>query len=209
MSAKSAISTSVDPVFIGSIDLVGFASSFFTIVIAILSHIFKKERLILPVLICGITFSLVATALFSFSYLSIIPDSGMTGSWAIILQSIGSVLVSALWIDLYASLNPIRAAFAYAATSLASVALMYIVEGCSPDRTVATLTALPVLTGICLVLVLRKDGKSFDKEGKTRLILPIRRSRSSLPTRFPMASSLPWDTPQIPPMRWWCLQRSS
>ena len=174
MSANPVISSSIEPVLLGPIDPIGFASSFLAIVLAVLFHTFKKERLILPVLICGITFSLVATVLFSLSFLLPASDFGIVGSFSFILQSIGSVLLSVLWIDLYASLNPIRAAFAYAASSLASIALVFVIEGCSPDRAVAILAALPILTGICLILALRKNGKFSEEGGETQLILPYK-----------------------------------
>lgn len=65
-----------------------------------------------------------------------------------VLCAFGIVFFSALWVDLYSTLNPILAAFVNAVSVFFAEALIYLVEFDPLDRVFVVMLVIPFLTGV-------------------------------------------------------------
>lgn len=88
----------------------------------------------------------------------------------------GVVLLSALWVDLYALLNPVRVAYLNAVAIILAQALIFIVEGNELPRVLAVLATIPFLTAILYIVAAHKGEKENPpaKITKARFLFPYK-----------------------------------
>lgn len=150
----------------------GIFTPLFAIVLAVLFYRWNTWRLRLGVLAFGIVLQVSSTAFMVFQPLTFGIDWLPYG---IATQSMSAMIVSALWVDLYAGLGPVRAAFAVAASNLISVVLIYLLEANAVDRLVTGSLALPLVAGLCYYLAAKPEFEHIDQKApNVRLILPLR-----------------------------------
>lgn len=150
----------------------GVFTPFFAIVLAILFYRWNTWRLRLTVLACGMVLQVVSTALLilqpTLAGMSLVP-------FAIATQSLSSVAVSALWVDLYAGLGPVRAAFAVATSNLLSIVLIFLLEANDPNRLALSATVIPFVASVCYCLAAKPQFSNAQTlSPQPRLILPYR-----------------------------------
>lgn len=165
----------------------------------------KVRRIALPV---GAISQLAAGLLVALVYYQVVDDPvvALVGG---VLGSFATTLLSALWIDLYARLNPVRAVWCGAVALLISQALVFLVEGNALYRVFVVLACAPLLSLACFLAAVRsgkggssRPGKRGRAEGgkpqganppallrRTGSCCPTKPSRSSPPILSPMDSS--------------------
>ena len=88
----------------------------------------------------------------------------------------GVVLMSALWVDLYSLLNPVRVAYLNAVAIILAQALIFIVEGNELSRVLAVLAVIPIITA-CLYIVGAHSGAKENppaKISKAKFLFPYK-----------------------------------
>lgn len=92
------------------------------------------------------------------------------------LKSIGTIVVSALWIELFATLNPVRSGFLCAASTALSALMLYVMEGVAGPHLVVLRLALTVFSGVLYWLAWRRlaDRDGAPADFKPRFALPLK-----------------------------------
>ncbi|HIS39468.1 MAG TPA: hypothetical protein IAC12_01270 [Candidatus Aphodovivens avistercoris] len=88
----------------------------------------------------------------------------------------GVVLLSALWIDLYSLLNPVRVAYLNAVTIIVAQALIFVVEGNELWRILPVMAVLSCITAL-LYLLAARDGRKEQPPtpvSKARFLFPYK-----------------------------------
>lgn len=91
-----------------------------------------------------------------------------------VFATVGTIVYAALWIDIYARLNPVRAVFTYAASVLAAQALCFLLEDNPFPKLLIILALLAALSPLSYLLALRKSqgiSETAEKRGG-RIALP-------------------------------------
>lgn len=158
------------------VELLGLSTPLLAVLLAIVIRKFPEKPIRHIALAVGIVCQMTSFFLECADSLHLFQLEGFPSVLSFVVGSIGTVLISVLWIDLYSQLNPIRAAFANAFATLMSLAALYVIEGCSLDRQLAILFAIPLFSALCLLLSLRKGtNESHSENGKgARLIFPYK-----------------------------------
>ena len=122
----------------------------------------KVRRIALPV---GVISQLAAGLLVALVYCQVVDDPvvALVGG---VLGSFATTLLSALWIDLYARLNPVRAVWCGAVALLISQALVFLVEGNALYRVFAVLACAPLLSLACFLAAVRSGKGGSSRPGK-------------------------------------------
>ena len=81
-----------------------------------------------------------------------------------LIRACGVVFFSALWVDLYATLNPVRVAFLNAVSILLAEMLIYLVEMNPLNRIFVVAFALPLATGISYHLAANDSKNGIEEE---------------------------------------------
>ena len=84
-----------------------------------------------------------------------------------ILATAGTVVFAALWVDIYARLNPVRAVFTYAASVLAAQALCFFLEDNPFDKLLIVLAVLACLSLVTYFRALDTAESNSDMAGRT------------------------------------------
>lgn len=92
------------------------------------------------------------------------------------LGSVGVVAFSALWVNLYAKLNPVRATFLNAASIVLAQAFVFVSEESSAARILVMLAVLPLLSAGCAFIAVRSSRESgaFAAQAGSNRFLPVR-----------------------------------
>lgn len=134
------------------------------------SHRFRRA-----VLAVGMALQLVAAGALGMS-LAIDFDPAAFSVVMTLVETGGVVLLSALWIDLYALLNPVRVAFLNAVAIIVAQAIIFVVEENSPVRIVAVLCVIPFITALLYVVAARRGESEHPptQVSKARFLLPYK-----------------------------------
>lgn len=153
----------------------GAATALLTFAIGILALKFDSHTFRRILLYCGL-----ATQLLGAAALCLIAFADVRSPVLSLMLNLvnvgGIVLVSALWIDLYALLNPVRVAFLNAVTIIVAQAIIFAVEANGLERLVPILTTISLVSA-CLYVVGAKAGENEHppaQMSKARMLFPYK-----------------------------------
>ena len=147
-------------------------------VLAAVAFFVGSQRVRSIALPCGIAAQLVSGALVVLLYYA--PIEPMPVLYLVLItEGLGVVLLSTLWVDLYARLNPIRAIFCNAVSVVVAQIIIFFIEQDPADRLFAALLLAPLLTAACYSLALRsfdnpQDGPLAAAETKESFAFPYK-----------------------------------
>lgn len=102
-------------------------------------------------------------------------DPRSVGYLLIALESLATMLLGALWLDLYSSLNPMRASILLATVFILGRLISYSLEQASPPRLVEVLCLLALASALCAWAATRRSPcLSERKPAKERRLFPHR-----------------------------------
>ena len=166
------VSTSLFQVPFALVDKGHFIPSFgifvgvFACLIAVAVFVAGSDRVRKAALPIGVASQLVASLLVALVYYGAI-DSQAVALASGVLGSFATACLSALWIDLYARLNPVRAVWCGAVALLVSQAIVFLVEGNALYRVFIALAFAPLLSLVCFLIAIR-SGESGAEVGLKR-----------------------------------------
>lgn len=153
----------------------GIFNAFTAFLIGFLALKFDSHRFRRGLLYCAVGMQLIDVALLASARIVDYPPIVFSLSTAIASAG-GVVLLSALWVDLYALLNPVRVAYLNAVTIILAQTLIFIVEGNETPRVLAVLFILPLI-GACLYIVGAHSGEKESPPAqisKARFLFPYK-----------------------------------
>lgn len=85
----------------------------------------------------------------------------------VIFKAVGLVVMSALWIEAYASFNPLRAVFLLATSTLFTALILFIVDNDHGMRLLAVRLVLPLFAAYCYWIAFRDGFEGKDPATRT------------------------------------------
>lgn len=152
--------------------IVNAAIAFF---LGLLALKFDSTRFRRTALAVGVFLQVVTAIALTVSYFIAI-DAAAFGVFVKLANAGGTVLLSALWVDLYALLNPVRVAYLNAVVIIIAQAFIFVVEGNDIIRILPVIAVIPLITG-CLYLAAANKGAQENPPtqiSKSRFLFPYK-----------------------------------
>lgn len=83
---------------------------------------------------------------------ALLPESAATRLLGVAVRAAGVIIMSALWMDLYATFNPVKSALLCAVATLLAALLVYLLNGLDPTRSTVACTLLTLLSSSSLII---------------------------------------------------------
>ncbi len=172
-SAFHRVSTSLFQVPFAVVDKGQIVPSFgifvglFACFVALAVFFLGSERVRKVALPVGVASQLIASLLVALVYYRALDSQSIAFAGGV-LGSFATALLSALWIDLYARLNPVRAVWCGAVALLVSQALVFLVEGNALYRVFIVLACAPLLSLVCFLAAVRTGKSGSSRSGRQK-----------------------------------------